>query len=36
MEIFDLRDKQEYLKEVMELEFIEWSDDSITDKDIKV
>lgn len=36
MEIFDLKNKQEYLKEVMELEHMEWSNDPITDKESKI
>ena len=36
MEIFDLKDKQDYLKEVMELELMEWSSDPITDKEKKI
>lgn len=33
MEIFDLRYKQEYLKEVMELELVEWSKEPVIDKE---
>lgn len=36
MKIFDLKNKQEYLKEVMELEFKEWSSASISEMDEKV
>lgn len=36
MKIFDLKHKQEYLKEVMELEFKEWSSASISEIDEKV
>ena len=36
MKIFDLKHKQEYLKEVMELEFKEWSSASISEMDEKV
>lgn len=36
MKIFDLKNKQEYLKEVMELEFKEWSSASISEIDEKV
>ena len=36
MEIFDLKDKKEYLKEVMELELLEWSDEEIVNIEEKV
>lgn len=36
MKIFDLKNKQEYLNEVMELEFKEWSSASISEIDEKV
>lgn len=36
MEIFNLKDKQEYLKEVMELELDEWGDNSTVDREERV
>ena len=36
MNVFDLKNKQEYIKEVMELEFKEWSNASISEMDEKV
>ena len=36
MEIFDLRDKREFLNEVMELELLEWSDEEIINIEEKV
>lgn len=36
MKVFDLKNKQEYLREVMELEFKEWSSASISEMDEKV
>ncbi len=34
MEIFDLKYKQEYLKEVMKLEHIEWSKEPFKEKNV--
>lgn len=36
MEIFDLKNKLEYLDEVMELELLEWASETIIDKDIRI
>ena len=36
MEIFDLKNKQEYLNEVMDLEFIEWSNCKLEEKNEKI
>ena len=33
MEIFDLKDKQEFIYEVMELELLEWSDEVVDKED---
>ena len=33
MEIFDLKDKQEFMYEVMELELLEWSDEVVDKED---
>ena len=33
MEVFDLKNKQEYLYEVMELEYLEWANDVTDDKE---
>lgn len=35
MEIFDLKEKREFLKEVMELELLEWSDE-VTNKEERI
>ena len=36
MEVFDLKDKQEYLYEVMELEYLEWANDVTSDKENRI
>ena len=36
MKIYDLKDKQEYLYEVMELEFDEWSNDVTSNREEKI
>lgn len=36
MEIFDLKDKQDYLYEVMELEYLEWANDVTSDKENRI
>lgn len=36
MEVFDLKDKQEYLYEVMELEYLEWANNVTDDKENRI
>ena len=36
MEVFDLKNKQEYLYEVMELEYLEWANDVTSDKENRI
>lgn len=36
MEVFNLKDKQEYLYEVMELEYLEWANDVNIDKENRI